>query len=85
MVADLIEIRFHICLISKGSFVKIRNYICFFPFLNQPGFKLIGFIRRVYPLDAAIASFFDGIPDNEGGVVPPNDQQLPSPKATIDE
>ena len=40
---------------------------------------------QIAELDAAIAKFFDGIPDNEGGVVPPNDQQLPSPKATIDE
>jgi 2-oxoglutarate ferredoxin oxidoreductase subunit alpha len=40
---------------------------------------------QIAELDAAIAKFFDGIPDNEGGVVPPNGQQLPSPKATIDE
>jgi 2-oxoglutarate ferredoxin oxidoreductase subunit alpha len=40
---------------------------------------------QIAELDAAIAKFFDGIPDNEGGMVPPNDQQLPSPKATIDE
>jgi 2-oxoglutarate ferredoxin oxidoreductase subunit alpha len=32
-------------------------------------------------LEQAIAKFFDGIPDNEGGEVPPNDAQLPSPKA----
>jgi 2-oxoglutarate ferredoxin oxidoreductase subunit alpha len=40
---------------------------------------------QIAELDAAIAKFFDGIPNNEGGDVPPNAQQLPSPKATIDE
>jgi 2-oxoglutarate ferredoxin oxidoreductase subunit alpha len=40
---------------------------------------------QIAELDEAIAAFFDGVPDNEGGVVQPNDQQLPSPKATIDE
>ncbi|HSG54305.1 MAG TPA: hypothetical protein VLA45_02540, partial [Paracoccaceae bacterium] len=36
-------------------------------------------------LDAAIAKFFDGVPENEGGEVPANKQQLPSPEATVDE
>lgn len=40
---------------------------------------------QIAELDAAIAAFFDGVADNEGGMVPPNDQQLPSTKATIDE
>jgi 2-oxoglutarate ferredoxin oxidoreductase subunit alpha len=32
-------------------------------------------------IEEAIASFFDGIPDNEGGEVPVSDTQLPSPEA----
>ncbi|GGB91650.1 2-oxoglutarate ferredoxin oxidoreductase subunit alpha [Novosphingobium endophyticum] len=32
-------------------------------------------------IEEAIASFFDGIPDNEGGEVPVNETQLPSPEA----
>jgi 2-oxoglutarate ferredoxin oxidoreductase subunit alpha len=32
-------------------------------------------------LEGAIARYFDGIPENEGGEVPPNVSQLPSPKA----
>ncbi|WP_234026404.1 2-oxoacid:acceptor oxidoreductase subunit alpha [Qipengyuania thermophila] len=33
---------------------------------------------QIAELEAAIAKFFDGIPGNEGGEVPPNPQQLPS-------
>ena len=40
---------------------------------------------QIAELDAAIAKFFDGVPQNEGGEVPANDQQLPSTKATVDE
>ncbi len=36
---------------------------------------------QIAELDDAIARFFDGVADNEGGVVEPNDQQLPSTKA----
>jgi len=32
-------------------------------------------------MEEAIAKYFDGIPNNEGGEVPPNDAQLPSPQA----
>ena len=33
---------------------------------------------QIAEMEAEIAKFFDGIPDNEGGQVPANDQQLPS-------
>ena len=32
-------------------------------------------------LEAAILAYFDGVPANEGGEVPPNDTQLPSIEA----
>jgi 2-oxoglutarate ferredoxin oxidoreductase subunit alpha len=32
---------------------------------------------QIAEMEAAIAKFFDGIPGNEGGEVPPNEQQLP--------
>lgn len=32
---------------------------------------------QIAEMESAIAKFFDGIPDNEGGEVPPNEQQLP--------
>lgn len=40
---------------------------------------------QIAELDAAIAKFFDGIPGNEGGEVPPNNQQLPNPVAGFDD
>ncbi|HTM96358.1 MAG TPA: 2-oxoglutarate ferredoxin oxidoreductase subunit alpha, partial [Croceibacterium sp.] len=36
---------------------------------------------QIAELEAAILAYFDGIPNNEGGEVPPNDQQLPSKQA----
>ncbi len=33
---------------------------------------------QIAELEEAIGKYFDGIPDNEGGEVPPNEQQLPS-------
>ncbi len=40
---------------------------------------------QIAELDAAIATYFDGIPDNEGGTVEPNSQQLPNPVAGYDD
>jgi 2-oxoglutarate ferredoxin oxidoreductase subunit alpha len=36
-------------------------------------------------LEAAIGTFFDGIPNNEGGEVPANASQLPAPKSGHDD
>ena len=36
---------------------------------------------QIAEIEAAILAYFDGVPNNEGGEVPPNDQQLPSPQA----
>ena len=36
-------------------------------------------------LEAAIAKFFDGIPENEGGEVPANVAQLPEPASGHDD
>jgi len=40
---------------------------------------------QIAELDAAIAKFFDGVPDNEGGVVEANLQQLPTPESGYDD
>ncbi|WP_324827230.1 2-oxoacid:acceptor oxidoreductase subunit alpha [Qipengyuania zhejiangensis] len=40
---------------------------------------------QIAELEAAIAKFFDGIDGNEGGEVPVNDQQLPSPATETDD
>ena len=34
---------------------------------------------QIAELEAAICAYFDGVPDNEGGEVQANEQQLPSP------
>ena len=44
----------------------------------QPLTKTSGQPFQIAELEAAIAKFFDGVPGNEGGEVPANDQQLPS-------
>ena len=44
----------------------------------QPLTKTSGQPFQIAELEAEIAKFFDGIPGNEGGQVPANDQQLPS-------
>ena len=44
----------------------------------QPLTKTSGQPFQIAELEAAIAKYFDGIEGNEGGVVPANDQQLPS-------
>ncbi|QPD00176.1 2-oxoacid:acceptor oxidoreductase subunit alpha [Qipengyuania soli] len=50
----------------------------------QPLTKTSGQPFQIAELEAAIAKFFDGVAGNEGGEVPVNDQQLPSPKAEND-
>jgi len=45
----------------------------------QPLTKTSGQPFAISELETAIAKFFDGIPDNEGGTVPASDTQLPSP------
>ena len=46
----------------------------------QPLTKTSGQPFQIAELEAAIATYFDGIPGDAGGdVVPPNDQQLPNP------
>ena len=47
----------------------------------RPLNKVSGQPFAIAELQAEIAKFFDGIPDNEGGEVPVNDTQLPSPEA----
>ena len=48
----------------------------------QPLTKTSGQPFQIAELDAAIATYFDGVPGNAGGeVVEPNKQQLPSVKA----
>jgi 2-oxoglutarate ferredoxin oxidoreductase subunit alpha len=48
----------------------------------QPLTKTSGQPFQIAELEAAIATFFDGVPGDAGGdEVPPNDQQLPSLKA----
>ncbi|QZD95290.1 2-oxoacid:acceptor oxidoreductase subunit alpha [Qipengyuania gelatinilytica] len=44
----------------------------------QPLTKTSGQPFQIAELEAEIGKFFDGIPGNEGGQVPANDQQLPS-------
>ena len=50
----------------------------------QPLTKTSGQPFQIAELEAEIAKFFDGIPDNEGGEVPVNDQQLPSPEGGVE-
>jgi 2-oxoglutarate ferredoxin oxidoreductase subunit alpha len=50
----------------------------------EPLTKTSGQPFQIAELEAAIGKYFDGIPDNEGGQVEVNDQQLPSPKAEND-
>ncbi len=47
----------------------------------KPLNKVSGQPFAIGELEAEIAKFFDGIPGNEGGEVPVNDTQLPSPEA----
>ena len=46
----------------------------------QPLTKTSGQPFSISEIEDAIGKYFDGIPDNEGGQVPVNDEQLPSPK-----
>ncbi len=46
----------------------------------EPLTKTSGQPFQIAELEAAIAKYFDDIPDNEGGQVAVNDQQLPSPE-----
>ena len=48
----------------------------------QPLNKVSGQPFKIAEIEAAIAEFFDGVPDNEGGEVPANTSQLPNPLAT---
>ncbi|KQT32415.1 2-oxoglutarate ferredoxin oxidoreductase subunit alpha [Sphingomonas sp. Leaf412] len=43
----------------------------------KPLNKVSGQPFRISEIEDAIATFFDGVPGNEGGTVPPNDVQLP--------
>lgn len=43
--------------------------------------KVSGQPFRIAEIETAIAAFFDDIPDNEGGELPPDNSQLPSPEA----
>ncbi len=45
----------------------------------QPLTKTSGQPFQIAELEEAIGCFFDDVPGNEGGDVPPNDQQLPNP------
>ena len=45
----------------------------------QPLTKTSGQPFQIAELEEAIGKYFDGIPDNEGGEVEPNRQQLPNP------
>ncbi len=47
----------------------------------RPLNKVSGQPFRIAEIEAAIGAFFDGVPDNEGGEVRPDDSQLPSPEA----
>ena len=40
---------------------------------------------QIAELEAAIGKYFDGVPDNEGGVVPANKQQLPVSESGFDD
>ena len=44
----------------------------------QPLTKTSGQPFQIAELEREIGKFFDGVPGNEGGQVPANDQQLPS-------
>jgi len=47
--------------------------------------KVSGQPFRISEIEAAIATFFDGIPDNEGGDLPADHTQLPNPDADHDD
>lgn len=47
--------------------------------------KVSGQPFRIHEIEAAIASFFDGVPGNEGGDLPADDTQLPNPVAGHDD
>ena len=47
----------------------------------RPLNKVSGQPFTIAEIEAAIATFFDGVPGNEGGQVPADDTQLPSIKA----
>ncbi len=51
----------------------------------QPLTKTSGQPFQIAELEAAIAKYFDGIPDNEGGEVDANLQQLPTPESGHDD
>jgi 2-oxoglutarate ferredoxin oxidoreductase subunit alpha len=47
----------------------------------KPLNKVSGQPFAIAELEAAIGAYFDGVHGNEGGEVPVNDTQLPSPEA----
>ena len=51
----------------------------------KPLNKVSGQPFRIADIEAAIAAFFDGVPGNEGGEVPPNTKQLPNPVSGFDD
>ena len=51
----------------------------------KPLNKVSGQPFRIHEIEAAIASFFDDVPGNEGGNLPADDTQLPNPAAGHDD
>ena len=51
----------------------------------EPLAKTSGQPFSIAELEAAIAKFFDGVPNNEGGEVPANAGQLPEPESGHDD
>ena len=51
----------------------------------EPLTKTSGQPFQIAELEEAIGKYFDGIPGNEGGEVPANEQQLPNPEAGHDD
>jgi 2-oxoglutarate ferredoxin oxidoreductase subunit alpha len=47
----------------------------------KPLNKVSGQPFAIAELEEAITAYFDGLPGNEGGDIPVNDTQLPSPEA----
>lgn len=51
----------------------------------KPLNKVSGQPFRIHEIEAAIAAFFDGVPGNEGGDLPADDTQLPTPQSGHDD
>lgn len=51
----------------------------------KPLNKVSGQPFRIHEIEAAIAAFFDGVPGNEGGDLPADDTQLPTPLSGHDD